>query len=110
MTGSRHESLSAVPDTACQSTPIISADVSLQGALPTVLYVHHRPELGGAPTSLYLLLRSLDRRRYRPVVLCPGGEAGALFRSAGVPVHVGPISSFTHVVTCEYRGLRWSLL
>jgi hypothetical protein len=46
----------------------------------TVLYVHHRPELGGAPTSLFHLLKALDRRRFRPVVLCPGGDAASLFR------------------------------
>jgi glycosyltransferase involved in cell wall biosynthesis len=44
------------------------------------------------------------------VVLCPGGEAGALFASAGVPVFQGPISTFTHVVTCTYHGLRWVML
>jgi glycosyltransferase involved in cell wall biosynthesis len=76
----------------------------------TVLYVHHRPELGGAPTSLYQLLRTLDRRRFRPVVLCPGGETAALFEKADVPVHRGPISTFTHIVTSTYHGLRWAML
>jgi glycosyltransferase involved in cell wall biosynthesis len=76
----------------------------------TVLYIHHRPELGGAPTSLHQLLRALDRGRFRPVVLCPGGAAAALFASAGVPVHEVPISTFTHVVTCTYHGLRWGML
>jgi glycosyltransferase involved in cell wall biosynthesis len=76
----------------------------------TVLYVHHRPELGGAPTSLFHLLQALDRRRFRPVVLCPGGDAAALFREADVPVHRGPICAFTHVITCTYSGLRWAML
>jgi L-malate glycosyltransferase len=76
----------------------------------TVLYIHHRPELGGAPTSLYQLLRALDRDRFRPVVLCPEGETAALFEKADVPVHRGPISTFTHVVTCTYHGLRWAML
>jgi glycosyltransferase involved in cell wall biosynthesis len=78
--------------------------------VPTVLYVHHRPELGGAPTSLYQLLKALDRERYRPVVLCPGGDAAELFASAGVPVHEAPIAVFSHVVTCTYHGLRWAML
>ncbi len=77
---------------------------------PTVLYVHHRPELGGAPTSLYHLLGALDRERFRPVVLCPKGDTAALFASAGVPVYPGPISTFSHVVTCTYHGLRWAML
>jgi glycosyltransferase involved in cell wall biosynthesis len=76
----------------------------------TVLYVHHRPELGGAPTSLFHLLCGLDRDRYRPVMLCPRGAAAALFASAGVPVYKGPISTFTHVVTSTYHGLRWGML
>ncbi len=76
----------------------------------TVLYVHHRPELGGAPTSLYQLLRAVDRKRYRPVVLCPPGDTAALFASAGVPVHLAPMATFTHVVTCTYHGLRWAML
>src|SRR6266852_2706859 len=79
-------------------------------APPTVLYVHHRPELGGAPTSLYQLLCALDRQRFRPVVLCPKGDTAALFASAGVPVHRGPIFTFSHVVTCTYHGLRWAML
>jgi len=75
-----------------------------------VLYVHHRPELGGAPTSLYRLLCALDRERFRPVVLCPEGDTAAYFASAGVPVHSGPICTFSHVVTCTYHGLRWAML
>src|SRR5690242_916011 len=65
-----------------------------RAAPPTVLYIHHRPELGGAPTSMYQLLRALDRRRFRPVVFCPGGEAAELFASTGVPVYHGPICTF----------------
>src|SRR6266851_5507986 len=77
---------------------------------PTVLFVHHRPELGGAPTSLYHLLRALDRERFHPVVLCPGGDTAALFAATGVPVYRGPICTFSHVVTCTYHGLRWAML
>jgi glycosyltransferase involved in cell wall biosynthesis len=75
-----------------------------------VIYVHHRPELGGAPTSLHHLLCALDRDRFRPVVFCPEGDTAMLFASAGVPVYRGPVCTFSHVVTCTYHGLRWAML
>lgn len=103
MTGRRHEAL-VVDERVSQSPEVI------RSSPVTVLYVHHRPELGGAPTSLFQLLCALDRKRFRPVVLCPGGDAGALFASADVPVHRAPISTFSHVVTCTYQGLRWAML
>src|SRR5207248_2037813 len=37
-----------------------------------VLYVHHRPQLGGAPASLAELITHLDER-YEPHVFCPDG-------------------------------------
>jgi glycosyltransferase involved in cell wall biosynthesis len=43
-------------------------------------------------------------------VFCPGGDAAALFESAGAPVHVGTIATFSHVVTCTYTGLRWAMV
>jgi glycosyltransferase involved in cell wall biosynthesis len=73
-----------------------------------VLFVHHRPQLGGAPLSLAFLIRYLDGR-YEPHVYCPPGPAAALFSEAGATVHTGPISHFVHVWE-PYRGLRWLLL
>jgi len=74
-----------------------------------ILYVHHRPELGGAPTSLSYLLRSLDRDRFEPHVYCPPGPVTELFRSAGATVHEGPVAAFTHIWASTYRGRRWVL-
>lgn len=74
-----------------------------------VLYVHHRSELGGAPTSLAVLIRELDRTRVEPHVLCPPGAAAELFASAGAVVHTGPVASFTHIWASVYRGRRWLL-
>src|SRR5581483_3704656 len=73
-----------------------------------VLFVHHRPQLGGAPLSLAFLIRYLDDR-YEPHVYCPPGPAATLFAEAGATVHTGPISHFVHVWE-PYRGLRWLLL
>ena len=75
-----------------------------------VLFVHHRSELGGAPTSLYYLIRELDRSRFEPHVYCPSGPAADLFRSAGATVHTGRVAGFTHIWASVYRGRRWALL
>ncbi|MGH2999351.1 MAG: glycosyltransferase family 4 protein, partial [Gaiellaceae bacterium] len=75
-----------------------------------ILFVHHRPELGGAPESLAYLIRELDRDRFEPHVYCPPGAAAALFRQAGATVHTGPVAGFTHIWASTYRGRRWLLL
>jgi glycosyltransferase involved in cell wall biosynthesis len=74
-----------------------------------LLFVHHRKELGGAPTSLSYLIRELDRERFEPHVYCPEGPAADLFRSVGATVHTGPVAAFTHIWASVYRGRRWLL-
>lgn len=74
-----------------------------------VLFVHHRSELGGAPTSLSYLIRELDRTQFEPHVYCPEGPAAELFRSVGAVVHPGPVGTFTHIWASTYRGRRWLL-
>jgi glycosyltransferase involved in cell wall biosynthesis len=80
------------------------------GAAARVLFVHHRPELGGAPASLAQLIEALDRERWDPHVFCPRGPAAELFRGAGATVHTGTVSGFTHIWASTYHGLRWLLL
>ncbi len=75
-----------------------------------VLYVHHRPELGGAAGALARLIETLDRDRFRPHVYTPPGPAARQFADAGARVHVGPAATFTHVWSASYHGLRWALL
>ena len=75
-----------------------------------ILYVHHRPELGGSPQSLFYLLSALDRTRFEPHVYCPPGPAAELFRTAGAEVHTGPVAGFTHIWASTYVGRRWLLL
>lgn len=82
--------------------------VSEQRRRTRVLYVHHRPQLGGAPLSLAMLIRHLDGR-FDPHVYCPAGPAADLFRAAGATVHTGPVSMFVHVWE-PYHGARWLLL
>lgn len=74
-----------------------------------VLFVHHRGELGGAPTSLSQLIGALDRERFEPHVYCPAGPAADRFREAGAVVHIGRVAGFTHIWASVYRGRRWLL-
>jgi len=74
-----------------------------------ILYVHHRPQLGGAPSSLAQLIRHLDPR-FEPHVFCPEGPAADLFAEAGARVHTGPVSIFAHAWDSPYEGLRWLVL
>jgi glycosyltransferase involved in cell wall biosynthesis len=74
-----------------------------------VLYVHHRPELGGAPQSLRYLIENLDRDRFEPHVYCPPGPAAESFASAGAHVHHGEVAAFTHIWASTYGGRRWLL-
>ena len=74
-----------------------------------ILYVHHRPELGGSPTSLAHLIRRLDPDEFEAHVYCPPGPATELFRDAGATVHTGPVAGFTHVWASSYQGRRWLL-
>lgn len=80
-----------------------------RGAPSPILFVHHRSELGGAPTSLSYLIRELDGRRFEAHVYCPPGDAAQLFREAGAIVHTGAIAGFTHIWASTYRGRRWLL-
>src|SRR5438067_652011 len=85
-----------------------------QRILPTteripILYVHHRPQLGGAPSSLAQLIRHLDPR-FQPHVFCPEGPAADLFADAGAIVHTGKVSIFAHAWDSPYEGLRWIVL
>jgi glycosyltransferase involved in cell wall biosynthesis len=80
------------------------------GSITRILFVHHRSELGGAPTSLSFVIANLDRERFEPHVYCPAGPAAALFREAGATVHEGTVASFTHIWASTYRGRRWLIL
>lgn len=74
-----------------------------------ILFVHHRPELGGAPTSLSYLIRELDPAEFDVHVFCPKGPVVELFRDAGATVHTGSVAAFTHIWASTYRGRRWLL-
>jgi glycosyltransferase involved in cell wall biosynthesis len=74
-----------------------------------ILYVHHRPQLGGAPSSLAQLIAQLDPR-FEPHVFCPEGPAAELFAAVGATVHTGDVSIFAHAWDSPYEGLRWLVL
>lgn len=88
-----------------------STALSMTRKIPaSILFVHHRAELGGAPESLAYLIHELDRDRFDPHVYCPAGPAASLFERAGATVHTGPVACFTHIWAATYRGPRWLLL
>ena len=83
--------------------------IAPQHARIPILYVHHRPQLGGAPSSLAQLIQYLDPR-FEPHVFCPEGPAAELFAEAGATVHTGEVSIFAHAWDSPYEGLRWLVL
>jgi len=57
----------------------------------TILYVESGSGYGGSAQGLYQLLTTIDRARFRPVVVAYGeGSAIQKIRELGVPVHVVP--------------------
>lgn len=69
----------------------------------TVLYVHHGKGVGGAPLSLLYLISSLDRRRYRPIVLfLHDSSIIQLYKDHGIEV-VGPAK----VYDCAHTNVWW---
>lgn len=93
---------------AARVEQIYASILRTDGRVP-ILYVHHRPQLGGAPTSLAALIRNLDAR-FEPHVFTPAGPAAELFAAAGAVVHTGEASIFSHIWDNPYRRLRWLLL
>lgn len=75
----------------------------------SILFVHHRPELGGAPTSLSYLIRELDPAEWDVHIFCPRGPVVQLFLETGATVHTGSVASFTHIWASSYHGRRWLL-
>ena len=71
-----------------------------------ILFVHHRSQLGGGPTSLAQLIRGLDAR-FEPHVFTPPGPAAELFAAAGATVHTGPVAVAAHCWDSPYEGIRW---
>jgi glycosyltransferase involved in cell wall biosynthesis len=64
-----------------------------------ILFITHSGWLGGAPVSLDLLVRGLDRDRYEPVIACirPNPEIMEFHARAGVTVVPAPdIRDFPH--------------
>lgn len=55
----------------------------------TILYIHHSSALGGAPRSLSLLIKEIDKTKWNSVVLTPEeGAVAQMFRDVGAQVIV----------------------
>ncbi|PWH20032.1 MAG: hypothetical protein DDG58_03410 [Ardenticatenia bacterium] len=53
----------------------------------TILYTDHGEGLGGAENSLLILMRHLDRSRFRPVLACERGPLAQTARALGLEVY-----------------------
>jgi len=77
----------------------------------TVLYVSHTSQIGGGEHSLLLLLRGLDRQRFRPLVALPGaGPFPNRLDALGVPhrtVSIEPIRRTRHPAALLGQFLAW---
>lgn len=56
-----------------------------------ILFLDHAPAIGGAERSLLLLLKHLDRSRFRPHLACAGGSLAEQATALGVPVYLVPM-------------------
>lgn len=102
----RHAEANFDPKANARRIEAIYRQIAPRRERTPILYVHHRPQLGGAPSSLAQLIRNLDPR-FEPHVFCPEGPAAELFASAGATVHTGDVSIFAHAWDSPYEGLRW---
>jgi len=57
------------------------------GDIPTVLYVNHVGQIGGAENSLLSLVRNLDREHFTPVIALPEGPVSERVAELDVPVN-----------------------
>jgi glycosyltransferase involved in cell wall biosynthesis len=81
-------------------------------AVKRILYIHHGGGLGGAPLSLFYLLKQLDRARYEPIVLTlQPGPVVDMYRSISVETHVlDGVTNFSHTELEWYGGAQlWRL-
>jgi glycosyltransferase involved in cell wall biosynthesis len=104
-----HAELNFDPATNARRIESIYRSIAPSRDRVPILYVHHRPQLGGAPSSLAQLIGNLDPR-FEPHVFCPEGPAAELFAAAGATVHTGDVSIFAHAWDSPYEGLRWLVL
>jgi glycosyltransferase involved in cell wall biosynthesis len=70
-----------------------------------IVFVSATDELGGSDSSLFELVRCLDRERWEPHVVLPGDAVhGDRYRRIGVPVHVVPLKKLKNTA-----NLAWHL-
>lgn len=73
----------------------------------TVLYLDHTAQMGGGEVALLGMVTALDPSRYVPVVvLASDGPLAGKLQSAGVEVHVLPLSSSVVDTRKEAVGLK----
>ena len=73
-----------------------------------ILFLHPWTELYGSATSLYLLIKYLDRERFHPVVVLPDeGPLWNKLQELGVEVSISPLQCWLTYDDSATRMLRW---
>ena len=83
-----------------------------------ILYIHHAISLGGAPTSLSLLIAGLDKSKFEPIVVMPkrtgNDTVKKLFTEAGAKVieeaHVRPFNGVNGCPCDTFHGRMYAVL
>jgi glycosyltransferase involved in cell wall biosynthesis len=63
--------------------------------MKNILYLSSSGSMGGAETSLYYLVRGLDKSKYSPIVICPeNGSLSEKLIAQGIHVEIIPLPSW----------------
>ena len=85
----------------------LQSDMTIPAAPVTVLFVDHTANMGGGEIALLNLVRRLDPRKYRPVVvLFADGPLRARLTEAGVETHLLPLSGTVADARKDALGAR----
>ncbi|MCS7179010.1 MAG: glycosyltransferase family 4 protein [Anaerolineae bacterium] len=75
-----------------------------------ILFLDHASGLGGAEKVLLLLLKDLDRTRWRPFLICPGGPLAERAESLGISVSIVSIPRLRRSLRGPVDWLRTALV
>jgi glycosyltransferase involved in cell wall biosynthesis len=78
--------------------------------MTTILFLHHAGIRGGAGTMLVNIVKSLDREKFRAIVVCPMGDLVEDLKRLGIEVIVAPktMRKFPHVSAYTWPAYsRW---
>ena len=63
--------------------------------MKTILFVHHGASIGGAPICLFEIVRRIDRKKYKILIVLPEeGSFSALLKEEGITYIISPLFTF----------------